>query len=101
MKYQTFLFVLLSIFLSLPLSSQVYNIDPSHTYISSTVQRFGAVNIIGRFQDVSGSITLNRDDNSLTAVEVVIKVDSYNANNSGGEAAVKSVPFWMQAPILK
>jgi polyisoprenoid-binding protein YceI len=93
MKFKSLLFVTLSLFLISPVSAQLYTIDPGHSSVSSSVQRFGAVNVVGRFKDVSGTINYDPSDITKTTANVVIVVDSYDANNSGGEGAVKSAAF--------
>lgn len=72
---------------------QNYVIDAGHSSVQIAVQRFGVVDVIGRFKDVSGTITYDIDDLTKTKAEAIIKVDSYDANNVGGEDAVKSPAF--------
>ena len=88
---------LLITFLSLlfisPIIGQNYIIDPGHSSVQIQVERFGVVDVIGRFKDVSGTISYDSKDISQTNANAVIKVDSYDANNIGGEEAVKSVAF--------
>lgn len=93
MKFKSILFVVLCSLLSIPVFSQSYNIDSNHSSVTSSVQRFGAVNVVGRFKDIAGSIKYNPEDIGKTTADVVINVESYDANNSGGEAAVKSAAF--------
>lgn len=73
--------------------SQNYKIDSGHSSVQIQVERFGVVDVIGRFKDVQGSIMYTADDLAKTSASSVIKVDSYDANNPGGEDAVKSVAF--------
>ena len=72
---------------------QTYDIDPGHTSVQIKVKRFGVVDVVGRFREVSGTVTYNPDDMQKTAADVTIKVASYDANNKGGEDAVKSPAF--------
>ncbi|MDW3192456.1 MAG: YceI family protein [Cytophagales bacterium] len=74
-------------------TAQNYVIDPGHSSVQIRIQRFGVVDVVGRFKDVSGSITYDANDLNKTAAEAIIKVNSYDANNSGGEEAVKSPAF--------
>lgn len=78
--------------LSIHAFSQSFTIDPGHTAITSKVQRFGMVNVLGRFNEVSGTIDYNEDLTRLST-RVTIKTASYSSNNSGGEDAVKSPAF--------
>lgn len=73
--------------------AQKYIIDPGHSSVQIQVERFGVVDVVGRFKDVSGSITYDGSNISKTAADALIKVASYDANNTGGEDAVKSPAF--------
>lgn len=77
----------------LPLAAQQYSIDPGHTAITSKVVRFGVVKVVGRFTAVSGTIKYKAADPATATAEIIIKTDSYTANNTEGENAVKSVAF--------
>ena len=84
---------LLAVFTFQLIVAQNYKIDPSHSSVQIQVERFGLVDVVGRFKDVSGFITFNSDDISKTSANATIKVASYDANNIGGEDAVKSKAF--------
>jgi len=38
------------------MSSQNYQIDPGHSLVQIQVERFGVIDVVGRFNDVSGTI---------------------------------------------
>ncbi|RNC87851.1 MAG: polyisoprenoid-binding protein [Winogradskyella sp.] len=78
---------------STTVNAQNYNIDASHSNVQISVERFGVVNVSGRFKAVEGKIYYNKADASKTNANAAIKVDSYDANNIGGEQAVKSKAF--------
>ncbi len=92
MKIRLFLILLSAFFVGQSIA-QKYIIDPGHSSVQIQVERFGVVDVVGRFKDVSGTINYDEKDNSKTTAEAVIKVDSYDANNAGGEDAVKSQAF--------
>ncbi|NND52426.1 MAG: polyisoprenoid-binding protein [Flavobacteriaceae bacterium] len=92
MKAKLFFFVTL-LFVSAQAIAQNFKIDAGHSSVQIEVERFGVVDVVGRFKDVQGTITYSADDPSKTSANSVIKVDSYDANNIGGEDAVKSVAF--------
>ena len=75
------------------LNAQKYVIDASHSNVQIKVERFGVVDVIGRFKDLNGSIVYDAQDETKTNAEATIKVESYDANNAGGESAVKSQAF--------
>jgi polyisoprenoid-binding protein YceI len=75
------------------INAQNYVIDKSHSTVQIQVERFGVVDVVGRFKDVTGNISYNSEDLTKTMANATIKVDSYDANNIGGEKAVKSKVF--------
>ena len=74
-------------------SAQKFNIDPGHTAITSKVERFGMVYILGRFSEIEGEINFDPENLNNLSAEVVIKTASYSSNNVAGEQAVKSPAF--------
>ncbi len=72
--------------------AQNFKIDAEHTAVTSKVQRFGMVDVLGRFNKVDGTITYNTDPTKISA-DVTIAADSYSSNNKGGEDAVKGPAF--------
>jgi len=86
-------FILIAIFCASYISAQNYIIDSGHSSVQIQVERFGVVDVIGRFKDVQGSIQYNSEDAAKTNASATIKVESYDANNQGGEEAVKSAAF--------
>ena len=73
--------------------AQNYKIDEGHSLVQIEVERFGVINVVGRFNNVSGTIAYDKNDVSKTTANSIIKVDSYDANNIAGEEAVKSKAF--------
>ena len=92
MKIKLLLFAV-SIATTIQLNAQNYSIDAGHSSVQIKVERFGLVDVVGRFKDVSGTIIFDKGEASKTNANATIKVDSYDANNSGGESAVKSKAF--------
>lgn len=78
---------------AIPSFGQTYIVDAGHSSFQSKVIRFGVVPVVGRFTDVSGTITYDSEDLEKTSALITIKADSYDANNAGGEDAVKSDAF--------
>lgn len=79
------------------ISAQKYVIDSGHSNVQIKIERFGVVDVVGRFKDVSGSFNYDKENPSSTSAQASIKVSSYDANNVGGEAAVKSEAFLDEA----
>ena len=81
MKIQ-FTLVLLLLSIATSLVAQKYTIDPGHSTVQIQVERFGVVDVVGRFKDVSGSFLYDANDINKTTAKAV-----------GGEDAVKSKAF--------
>ncbi|WP_299116199.1 YceI family protein [uncultured Winogradskyella sp.] len=75
------------------INAQNYVIDAGHSNVQINVERFGVVDVSGRFKAVEGNIYYDKADAPKTNANAIIKVDSYDANNIGGESAVKSKAF--------
>ncbi|MEM7085191.1 MAG: YceI family protein [Bacteroidota bacterium] len=73
--------------------AQNYKIDAGHSLVQIQVERFGVVDVSGRFKAVEGNIQYDAENPQGTNASAIIKVDSYDANNKGGEDAVKSPAF--------
>lgn len=86
-------FIFLFLFFTSEFIAQNYLIDKEHSAVQIQIQRFGVIDVVGRFKDVEGSITYDKDDITKTTAKATIKVASYDANSAGGEAAVKSNVF--------
>lgn len=90
---KTFSFITLLILLSGFTFSQSYTVDPGHTAVTSKVVRFGVIPVLGRFNEVSGTITYDPNSVEQTTATITTKTGSYVANNPDGEDAVKSEVF--------
>jgi len=94
MKIRTVLLgVLCSIGVSQSMSAQTYAIDAGHSNVQVNVERFGVVDVVGRFRDVIGMITYNKEDLTKIKAHAIVRVNSYDANNLGGEQSIKSKAF--------
>ncbi|WP_298899480.1 YceI family protein [uncultured Psychroserpens sp.] len=88
-----FTFFTISLLCISELNAQTYSIDAGHSTVQVNVERFGVVDVSGRFKKVEGTITYDKENSSKTTAHATIAVDSYDANNVGGESAVKSKAF--------
>ena len=90
-----YFFVLLVLAIAAPqfLVAQSYEIDKGHSAVLMKVQRFGVVNVIGRFGEVAGTIHYNSDEISGTSINISVETDSYRANNLAGETSAMSPAF--------
>jgi polyisoprenoid-binding protein YceI len=89
------LFLVLAVFMIVPclVTAQEYTIDPGHSTVLMKVQRFGVVNVIGRFGDISGTIVYTTEDIAATSININVATDSYTANNIGGENSAMGPAF--------
>ncbi|MBO3700238.1 YceI family protein [Roseivirga sp. E12] len=87
-----YIFCLLFCGILIQSNAQNFSIDNEHTAVTSKVQRFGTVDVVGRFNKVEGTITYDSDPSKISA-DVTISVDSYTSNSLGGEQAVKGPAF--------
>ena len=85
--------ILLLLAASLNAYTQEFTIDPGHTAVTSKVQRFGMVDVLGRFNEVQGTIGYDKSDITKLKAQVTINTASYTSNNKTGEDAVKSQVF--------
>jgi len=75
------------------LVAQSFEIDKGHSAVLMKVQRFGVVNVIGRFGEIAGTIHYNSDEISGTSINISAETNSYRANNLAGETSAMSPAF--------
>lgn len=73
-----------------------FEIDPSHTFVQFSVQRFGFNDVIATIPDVKGVITLDQEALENSSVEVEIGVASMASGDATREQALMT-PFWFNA----
>lgn len=93
LNMKTIVLIIAFLLLSTDVIAQNYKIDAGHSSVQIQVERFGVIDVIGRFKDVQGTISYDAQNLNATAANSTINVESYDANNIGGEDAVKSVAF--------
>ena len=61
---------LITLFLTFSFSafSQQFTIDSGHTAVTSKVQRFAMVDVVGRFNEVAGTIRFDKNDITLPLI---------------------------------
>jgi polyisoprenoid-binding protein YceI len=80
-----------------------YAVDPAHTSVSFKISHIGLSLTHGRFNDVSGSFTLDPDDASKCSFELSIKATSVDTNNAKRDEHLRSPDFFnvKQFPSIK
>ena len=71
-----------------------YKVDGVHSSISFKVQHLGLSWIHGRFNDFSGSFSIDKEDPTKSTFEMSIKVDTVDTNNKGRDGHLKSPDFF-------
>jgi len=71
-----------------------FRIDPAHSLIGFNVRHFFS-RVPGRFQDFSGTITLDPKDLAASSVEVTIQTASIDTENDRRDADLRSANFFL------
>jgi polyisoprenoid-binding protein YceI len=74
--------------------ADTYKIDPIHGTVIYRISHFGVGNAYGRFNEPTGSVTLDNDDPSKSAFEFVVNVDKLDTANPKRDAHLKSPDFF-------
>lgn len=76
-----------------------YVIDQNHSSVTFEINHLGYTNIIGRFNDVKGDFTIQKDESSLN---VSIQSESIDTNHDKRDAHLRSPDFFnvKQFPII-
>jgi polyisoprenoid-binding protein YceI len=62
-------------------AADTYTVDPVHSSISFMISHVGISNIHGRFNDFSGTITIDTADPAKSSFELSIPIESIDTNN--------------------
>ncbi|MBY6367763.1 YceI family protein [Rhodococcoides corynebacterioides] len=74
------------------LTAGTWAIDPTHSTLGFTVRHLMVSKVRGRFQDFSGSITV--DDSGVTAISADIDVASITTDNAQRDGHLKTADFF-------
>jgi len=79
-----------------------YKVDPVHSMVIFKVKHMGAGNFYGRFNQVSGTFTIDDADPSKNRVEFEVKADSIDTANKQREDHLKGPDFFnvVQFPTI-
>jgi len=78
------------------LKSQSFNLDPVHTSVTFSVNRFAAVDVKGRFHTVSGFVNYNADSGTMSDANITIDVSSLDSYNEIRDGHLKG-EIWLDA----
>src|SRR5262245_16365558 len=79
-----------------------YAVDPVHSSVTFMVSHLGLAHVHGRFNEFSGSFTVDKDDPGKSSFAMSMKIDSIDTNNKKRDDHLKSGDFFnaRQFPLL-
>ena len=79
--------------LSAPAIAAEYEIDPGHTFVTFEITHLGISTMHGRFNDLSGSFTWDKDDPSSASIDIAIDPASIDTNHAERDKHLRSEDF--------
>jgi polyisoprenoid-binding protein YceI len=86
--------VLLALLSSTALAADNYKIDSEHATVIFRVSHFNIGNAYGRFNDPTGTVTVDSADPSKTAFTFEVKTENVDTHNEKRDAHLKSPDFF-------
>jgi polyisoprenoid-binding protein YceI len=77
---------------SAALAADTYKLDPAHTSVGFTITHLVISEVSGRFNDVAGEVTLDKD--ALTSAKATIQVKSIDTANSKRDDHLRTPDFF-------
>jgi polyisoprenoid-binding protein YceI len=74
--------------------TEAYTVDPSHAGISFKISHLGLSWVQGRFNELSGQFTLDRQNPANCSFELEAKTDSVDTNNRKRDEHLRSPDFF-------
>jgi polyisoprenoid-binding protein YceI len=71
-----------------------YKIDPVHSCVRFRVKHLGVSYMYGRFNDVSGDMTIDSEDAKKSSINVTIKAKSVYTNDEGRDKHLRGPDFF-------
>ncbi len=75
-------------------ATETYKVDPVHTTAIFRIKHLGVTYFYGRFNETTGSFTLNTENPSDMSFDVQIKTESVDTNATGRNNHLKSPDFF-------
>ena len=75
-------------------ATETYKVDPVHTTAIFRIKHLGVTYFYGRFNETTGSFTLNTEEPSEMVFDVQIKTESVDTNATGRNNHLKSPDFF-------
>jgi polyisoprenoid-binding protein YceI len=77
-------------------AEEIYKLDPKHTQVAFSVDRFGYNRVMGRFDIVSGDVILDQDRPERSRVHAILDTVSLSTGDSTRDDHVRG-PSWLRA----
>jgi polyisoprenoid-binding protein YceI len=75
-------------------AADVYQLDAVHSSVVFRVKHMGVGYSVGRFNDISGTVTIDEQNMAATTMNIQIKVDSIDTNNAMRDKHLKNADFF-------
>jgi polyisoprenoid-binding protein YceI len=75
-------------------AADTYNLDLAHSSMTFMIQHLGISFVHGRFNDFSGSFTIDKEAPAKSAFEMTIKADSIDTNQKKRDEHLRSPEFF-------
>jgi polyisoprenoid-binding protein YceI len=88
--------------LGIAAQADTFKIDPVHSSVVFSVMHLGVSNFHGRFNDIKGTVVLDKADPSKSSVDLTIPVESVDTKNEKRDQHLKSPDFFnaKQFPVM-
>ena len=94
MKYRVLLTTTILLLLTSGALAADYRIDPGHSTILFSAKRMGVVNVYGRFNEFSGSLSVDDANPANSSIELEIKSASVDSNSERRDNHLRSPDFF-------
>ena len=103
LKTSFLIFLLSALPLPMPEEDGVFEIDPVHSSIVFRVKHLNVSNFYGRFNEMSGSFSVDEADMSKSFIKIEVPTASVDTNNEARDKHLKSQDFFSakEFPVLR
>lgn len=74
-----------------------YTLDPAHTQVGFTIDRFGYNHVLGRFDQVSGEVVLDEANPANSSVHAIIQLANLTSGDAARDQHLRE-ERWLNAP---
>lgn len=89
-----FIAVLLTATMGLAVQTEMYDLDPAHSFACFKVGHLGIGSVHGCFTDLSGAVAVDASNDSNSSVNVVIQTASVNTFNAQRDEHLRTADFF-------